>query len=523
MATEAERVLATLQAILRETDPTLDVGPGAIKSLLLSPATALALANESKVQEAIDRYDLSQLSVSSEEALLDELATRYGVQRSSAGFASGVVTVVLDSQFPVVIPANTLLTNSSGTYLVNDSYAFRATASSVINSTDRLLVSRGDGTFSADINVRAVAVGEAQNIAQGEPLTLVEPLEHVISLFAARDFSGGVSEEVGADLVTRIRDSHTQPGIETAFGVESLIRREDNFPLADAISVVGAGDSEMRRDKDNSLGFGGGMVDVYVRTRRTASTVTVVKAATDLGVTGAFRDWEIKIARDDFPGWWDVIEVVDSAGKPATLISDSRGVDTAPAVGLYTPVIPNAEYGAYSAYQTSVLHVRTLSSVVSGSFSVALRGMPEIDNVQKLLSSRQHRPVGGDLLVKAPVPCFVNMTLTLEPDSPDVALPADNDLILRAVDRVNRAGFAGRLYSSQLVDAVAGPRYSVVSVLLEGFTLLPDGTTRHSVSEKFLEAPVVREHQTSWRTVIFVASPQRVNIVKQTATSNSIA
>lgn len=516
---DKESLLQVLAQAVLEKDPQADVGPGGLSTMLLSPATELAAYSEQKILDTLDRYDLSALSVNTNEAILDEMATRYGVVRASAGTAGGTLTLILDEAFPLVIPAGTAFVSTYGTYAATDSFALRLSASAVISANDRLLVSRGDGTYAANITVLATAPGEALNIAQGTSLTTESDLEHVVAIYATRDFTGGADEEIGADLLTRIRDSRTRPGLETAWGVEALIRDPGYFPLVDSVSVLGAGDLELRRDKFNALGIGGGMADVYVRTRRTPSAVAINKTATDLGAVLGRRQWRIDISRSDFPGWWDVVSVADTLGRTAQLVSDTRGVDLTPSPGQITPVIPSPVFGTYSAYQTSQLIVETVAEYTEPAFVVVLRGMPQIDEVQELVGSRDFRPVGSDILVKSPIPMFVSASVTLEPLNNTVLLPTDAVIIQRVVDCINRTGFSGRLYTGQIADAVRGDNYIVTDILLSGVILLPNGTSRRAVSESFLEIPVIREQQTSWRTAIFVTTPTMVTVVRQEASS----
>lgn len=519
MTTDRETLLAILAQSIVEYDPSIDTGPGAISSLLISPATVLAESVINAVEDSIDKYDLSLLSSTTDEALLDEMASRYGVIRSASGFASGTVTVVLDTDFPLVITAGTEFITQAGVYTATASFAFRQSASAVINANDRLLIARGDGTYVANITVRATTVGEALNLTQGTSLTLATDLEHVLSLYAARDFTGGIDSEVGADLLTRIKDSRTRPGAETAWGIEALIRDPGNFPLVDSVSVVGSLDEEMRRDKDNAFGIGGGMSDIYVRTRRAPSTVAVSKTGEDLGVTSGKRRWSISIDRTDFPGWWDVVSVTDAVGRSLKLISDNRDVDLTATQGQITPIIPVAAYGTFSAFQIAEIVVEGVDESDNGAFTVSLRGMPQIDEVQQLLGGRRYRPVGGDVLVKAPSPVFVFVNITIEPSTSTSEIPTDQALTQLIINCINRTGFTGKLHASQIADAVSGEGYSAVNVLLAGYMLLPDGTRRNMTSESYLEIPQLRSLQTSWRTAVFVSAPNMVTVTRQEPSS----
>jgi hypothetical protein len=516
MATKQEIILATLANIVNEYDPTVDTGPGPVRSMLLSPATRLIEYIEDAVSAVIERYDLSQLSQITDEATLIDIANRYGVVRNVAGIASGVVTVVLDASFPVVIPAGTLITSQGGDYVTPTSYVFRTSFSSVINSNDRLLIQNADGTYSANITVNAVQPGSVANLTRGQTLTLADAIPHVIDLYAAQDFTGGEDLDTGSSLLEKISNSLVKPGTESAFSIKSLIQHSTAFPATVAVSVVGAVDQELRRDKLNALGVGGGMADVYVRTRKGPSTIQITKTATLVSEINGIKTWKVKISKDDFPGWWDIVEIISANNQQADLISETRYVELSPEQGQLTPYIPDPSFGIYSAFQVADVVVETSDAVVSDSFVLSLRGMPDIANIQRLLGSRDFRAVGGDLLVKAPIPCFVSINIEIEQTSTSAVIPADVDFITKVVDTVNSTGFIGKLYASNIAEAIAGFGYTVTKVTMLGTTYLSDGSQRKSVSEFFIEAPVVYPAQTSWRTVIFVTSPDQVSITKRT-------
>lgn len=522
MTTTREALLATLAQVINAFDSEISTGPGAIRSLLLSPAVVLAEYSEAQVEALLDRYDLSQLTSVTAADILDEIAARYGVSRGNESAASGVLTIIVDEAFPVVIPAGTRFQGAAGTYRAVNSFAFRTASSSVISTTDRLLIARGDGTYIADINVVAEFTGSIYNLAQGESLEVVDTIEHVLGAYAASDFVGGSDREEGASLISRIQDSFTRPGTESTYGISALIKNPGAFPLVEAVSVVGAGDAEMLRDKVNPLGIGGGMADVYVRTRTASVSAAITKTGTDEGSALGKRTWEIRIGRDDFPGFWDVIEVRDSTGAKAEIVSDTRHVDLSGEAGQLIPIIPSKLHGVYSAFQTSVLLVKTVDTYSAGIFSVTLRGMPDIGSIQRLLGSRSYRAVGGDLLVKAPVPCFVSVTVTIMPLSASSLTPTDAELVELVVNAVNNSEFAGVIYASQIAEAVKGDQYTVVSVTMRGTTLMPDGESETSISEQRLEIPVRRDNQTSWRTGIFVTSPTSISINRQSPVSELI-
>src|SRR6185503_13085452 len=118
--------------------------------------------------------------------------------------------------------------------------------------------------------------------------------------------------------------------------------------------------------------------------------------------------------------------------------------------------------GDYGRYVTAVLRFTDTLTPTAGllpgataGYTLQAVGQPLVASIQdNLASAADARSRAADVLVKAPVPCFVTLAFTLY--TPSTVAAPDPAPIRNAVARlVNTLGFAGVLYASSVQAAVA--------------------------------------------------------------------
>ena len=162
------------------------------------------------------------------------------------------------------------------------------------------------------------------------------------------------------------------------------------------------------------------------------------------------------------------------------------------------PDIQSQEEGAYTAFQVATIQFKdskTLTaSLALGSqqaYAVEIVGVPLISSLQTTMSSYDYRSRTADTLVKAPVPCFVQLTMTIHQSAEDTAIDvADMQAALAHV--VNTIGFTGQLYASQLTEVVG--TYLTGASVAGGIEMLgrirqPDNTDYYLRSGELLQIP----------------------------------
>ncbi len=175
---------------------------------------------------------------------------------------------------------------------------------------------------------------------------------------------------------------------------------------------------------------------------------------------------------------------------------------------------------AYTAFSTAV--VKFLDTSDHGDLSVGDKRdytvgavcVPLVGEIQGHVSSRDVRPYGGDCLVKAPVPCFLTVNLTVYKKTGQA--DPDVDAIKDAVCRVaNTLGFTGALYASAIHDAVHGhltDGQTASAVDMHGRIRYPDGSTYYLRDSEVLQVPDDPENMVTPKTVQFFADPGSVGV-----------
>jgi hypothetical protein len=140
--------------------------------------------------------------------------------------------------------------------------------------------------------------------------------------------------------------------------------------------------------------------------------------------------------------------------------------------------------------------------------------MPQIGDIQAVVGSRDVRPYGGDVLVKAPVPAFttINFTIFKKTGQSD----PDTSAIAASVAKVvNTTGFSGLLYASRIQDAIHGhlsDGQSVSSIDMHARIRYPDSTTAYLRDSEVLEVPDEPANMVTARTVQFLCSAEDVGV-----------
>lgn len=534
--------LTVLAEILQEAQPTMELRRGVFYDLLLY---ADALLHTQLRQGVIDRYlsARSFLIAQADPALADagvlaEIASNFGVTPGIAETASGAVTIVVDSDTGITVGNATVFTANGQTFSADASYSAVSEAGQVIDITTPLLIPLGNNQWAFQINVVALTAGSAGMLGKGTTLIPSPVPADFVQAYATNDFSGGADAASNANLIAQMASGVAAkiPGNRT--NLRALLRANALFAGYVGDSAVGAGNAAMIRDKHSIFpGSLGGRIDWYVRPTLQISQVTLSLTATLLAINaGGVGVWVCNIDRDTAPGFYEIVSILLPTSPPTgsglIVTADVRGFDLT--VGTLTagyslPDIVSPIEAAYSRFQTSVVQFQdnitnyaSLSVGATAVYNVTVSMLPQIDAIQDWLSQPENASLDSDILVKAPVPCFVGVYIriakTLLATSPDTA-----PLIAAVVASVNQAPFSGRLYAGAVQDAVAillPGGMDVSAIELVGRIRSPDGKMRFITSTSvlaitdgnLLTVPDVPGAMVSAATVAFFTAPGQVQI-----------
>jgi hypothetical protein len=480
---------------LQAENPTLDLKRGVLHDSLAYYHSVL----ETAVRENLQRYQsarsLKQIEADptlADTTTVDDVLSNWGVTRRAGTAAKGEVAIVLTTDSSTSIAAGAVFEAEGLTFTADESYVSTSNPASVSNSSDRLMTQLSDGNWQFTVFVTATDVGSAGQLAVNTIITPQDAFTSYLNSFALSDFTGGTDTETNTDLISQLQSGIAAEALSNRVNMQALIRAQNQFSTVTNQSIVGYGDPEMLRDKHSIFPISyGGRVDWYVRGQIGLQVVSLTKEATLISVNSSGQGtWQFPLLKDDAPGFYEVTRVVlptsDSQETGTfTVTSDVRGLDLTG--GGFIPDIKTQPEGAYTAYQTATIQfldtVTDASALSTGdkkNYSVEVSNTPLISEMQNYVAGRDVRNYGADALVKAPIPCFVQASFTINKSAGDS--DPDVDGIKNTIaELVNSVGFIGRLDGSRILDSIHGyisNNVSVTDLDLLGRILRPDGTTK---------------------------------------------
>lgn len=526
-----QQVQTELAQLMQELNPSIDTRRGVLFELLFYNEAIFAEKNNKE----IDRLQRSQSLLSAladpelaEDAILDAAASNFRATRKAGSAASGSITIIVDTLAPVTIAVNTVW-EASGLEFTN-AVAFSAVtaAGNVTSSTDRVLSPVGDGTFSFSIDLVAAETGAAGALSKGALFIPQTVPTNFVKAFASADFTGGLDAESNTALLGRLITGVSCKALSGTTAMDAALRDVTAFVDVLNTSIIGFGDGEMIRDQHTIFPSSmGGRVDWYIRSQEKAQLSGLVKTATLIQKTTDLTGiWQFGLTRDDFPGFLDVSKIVPKGNTTASgfgITSDVRSRDmTVIDNDGFLPDINSDLEAVYSRFQAGVIqfedNITNVSALVEGSstadYDVTVRGFPLIEEIQDWASARSIRNKAGDALIKAPVPCFIEVSFTIQL-RPGSTTPTTSTIANNVAQLINRYGFTGKLPASAIIDVVHNSLSGIAYISdmdILGTIRRPNGTFRRIRTSDVLEIPDEPANMVTARTVAFIADPSDIAI-----------
>lgn len=477
-ATKVDTLLTQLTTQIQENNSDLDLKRGVVHDIILYYHAIL----ESAVRENLDRYQsarsLQQIEADptiADTSTVSDVLSNWGITRREGTQAAGEVSIVVSTATSVTISSGAVFEAGGLTFTTDNSYTSTSNASSVTTANDRLMTKLSDGNYLFTIFVTAVDVGTASKLNAN---TLIVPngsISNYVTSYVTSGFSGGTDTETNTELINQLQDGISAKALSNRVNMRALLRSLAQFSSVTNQSIVGYSDPEMLRDRHSifPLSFGG-RVDWYIRGQANLSTTTLLKDAVLVSVDASGNGtWQFALLKDDVPGFYEVTRILLSGAEAIStetfaVTSDSRGVDMTDTG--FVPDIDTQDEGAFTAYQTATIQFVDTETDASGmtpgdkqKYAIDVTGTPHIKTLQAYMGGRDTRSFGSDVLIKAPVPCFVQVSMTLNKSSGDA--DPDVDAIKTAVASVvNGTTFIGRLDGSRILEVVSGYIQNNISV-----------------------------------------------------------
>jgi len=529
---QAENLLVQL---LKDSYPSLDLSRGRVlRDILIRPAAlfyAYASDNMDRLRRSMSLQQISQDPTLADDTIVSGVLSNLLLERDAGSVADGSLRIIISSNVVTPIDAGAKFFANGLTFVTTRAFVGVTSAGNVVNDSSRLIVARSDNTYEFIIDVEAEAIGSEYNVAEGTRFTTDETIPRLVDIWAASDFINGRPGDDNATLAAKAQLGLAPKVMSGRVHIESFIKSK--FPNVRAVSIIGFGDPEMRRDAHNIFNVSqGGKVDIYVRSEYAPvkEMITVAGALTDT----VNKIFTINLTRDQAAGVYVILGVyksgetpfVDSTNSEPTFV-DSLGIENVTwsynnvaSNGEFVPDITNNAEAAFTRYSTvsiQVIEEGTALTTINDTaeFDIYVLRMPDIAAIQDSINERSVRNPAGDYLVKAPIPAMCNIGIeVVTKDIGNVDVAAIKNAV---ANRVNSLGFTtGNLPASVIVDAAQGQldKQAIINMpisMLAKITL-PSGATKIVSGTDELEIPKTMEESVSTRTVAFFVRPSDIDV-----------
>lgn len=525
---KVDAVRALLRQAIENYTGEYDLNRGVIHDVVLELSALLTTATENDVDSV--RSDASLADIISDPSaasteIVDSVASNYRVYRKTGAKASGSVAIVLSSSSSVTVKKGTKVTISGVTFLVTNTITSKPVGT-VIPTVQlpyaRVVTNVGD-RYVFTVDVEAESNGTGGNIPSNVPATLATVPPRFVQAYTQGSLTGGLDDESNQAMVDRLLAGASIKSWGSRTSLDGMLREQ--YPTIVDTSIIGASDDEMLRDKHGLVPIStGGKTDAYIKSAALYETKVVTMNALLIAKVGSYGNWRIQVGRDIAPGFYDVQKILlttklltESGFTPT---SDVRNYDLSG--DIYAPDITSSLEAVYSRYQTAEitfydnLTVTTGNSFVANSttkqYQVVFRCMPDLDTIQEWLGDDDQRSLSSDILVKAPVPVYVSMSLNLIIPK-KTSTPNVNTVKTAITNAVNSQGFSDILTTSVISNAVKSVSTTAIvdSLSMTGSLKKPSLTTT-TLTGSTLTITADTANMVSSKTATFFTSNDQITI-----------
>jgi hypothetical protein len=510
----AERARAEeeeLAGLWAATSPEVDTEVGVIRDLVVRPAGESAALVRQVINETrlnMSMHEMAATGVPADDDRIDVILQNFPAYKRRGTEAARLTLAMIRSTDTILsLPMDSVFVCKGLRYYTETTYT--ATPIRVNTDNDRLLSKRTDGLWMFTFPVLAEGPGEKYNLKANSEFEWEGADAEYVRIYAVSDAAGGRDPETTGELLLRMDEYMSVPGIAGRMNIKALIRRE--FPSTLDISLIGGGDPEMQRDSRNMLNMKtGGRTDMYVRTSRT-STLTTEQLKGEL-VDPVNHVVRIKVGKDVYPGFYAVRTVRRAADSDAeaalSVFNLEYGMDVS-GMDYDVPLLPRVVDSRFTRFQTLDLYVvDPRFDPDRDDYLVSLIGMPAVGEIQDFVSRRDVRGPNDDILVRAAIPYHVVVNATVRYYPGTQGLDADKvreDIMTAVGDRRFQDGsLSSLLIGSEINSKLPSGAEAAPPLELFGAVDLPDGSYRTFRSTLELVPPTDASLGVSPRTVAFL-------------------
>jgi len=525
--------LTEVSSRVQELFPELDLKRGVFHDVVLVLHAILAGVPATNISRYLSARSLQQIEADpllADDDVVDHVLSNWRLTRNTGAKASGRVTIVLSDANGITISNGTTMMAGGQTFTTTQAWTARDDAGDLATPSDVLLTQLSDGTYAFIISVEAALAGEDGNIPKDTLVLLDYTPSNFVTAYATDDFTGGGNVETNDELLQRMQEGIAGKTISNRVTMRGWLRDMEAYSRISHQSIIGYGDTEMLRDQHSLVPVSfGGRVDWYIRTQPQLVHLGLSKEASLVEKTTDGRGiWQFAVLRTEMAGAYEVRNIFPSGSTNVVggfeITEDIRGLDLTDEG--FKPDLEEAVEGVYTAYQTLVIRFKDTETVTSEldlgatqDYVCEAVGVPLLSAIQTTVNHRDYRSYGADALIKAPVPCFLQLTFTIHQQTSES--PPDETAIKSALcEVVNATPFTGRLYASHLHDTIhayLSNASSVGAIDMFGRIRRPNGTTLYLRDDTVLTVPDESALMVTPKTVQFFLDPADISITVQTS------
>ncbi len=525
----------TLEAFLAFEFPSLDLSRGGVlHTLLLRPAAIYYVNNSDELDAVRDSMSLAKIAQDpslADDDLVDELLSNLNLTRLTGSKATGQLALIMSEQDTPIVSTDVVFSVNDMEFSPTKRFIGVPSAGAVVDDSTRQVTQRADGNWEMVVDVQASDNGSDYEIQANTRLTSDDAISsNLLDIVAVSNFSGGSQPETTAELAARAQLGLSAKVLSGRTHIIAAL--QDRFSSIVDMTIVGMGDPEMQRSRHNIFAFNhGGKVDLYVRTRSIPDLASMVAEATL--VDASEKIWQATFTRSQASGLYLFEAVVQENQTLYTL----EGSSPASSLEIYddirqmdlteqnspVPYIGATVEGVYSSLQTVTVQFVDESTDTSGltegsskrNYNFYYWQMPGLADIQDYVMGLDGGHPGADYLVKAPIPIFCAVSMTVVNDGvEDVDTDAVKTVVAQAVNGMSVG--AGALSASRIIDAAHGAlptgAYIQLPIGLTGMTRKPSGEEVTEMSDKILTTPYDPDQGVSEDTSAFYLPVDRIDI-----------
>lgn len=489
MAETTQDTVNRLAAFISQNYTDIETSPGSVISeLLIKLAAVVHNEQYNKILELSQGAAISTALATTDEtysAVMDNIASNYNTYRSTGTSVKGrlKITVADDNSYNLINGTIFIQPALGLSYTLIENARVSPNPTAAINEI--MLHQSPGGLYHFFLDVEATAPGPEYQVSSGTSFVLSSEffIRDLVKIEAYGNFSSGTAIETDKQLVAKIKSNIGNSRLESASGIANKFK--EIFPGFQYLSVCGANDAEMVRDKQNCFGLSTfGKADVYVRSGLGPEVKQISKRAKKL----ADGVWELILDNSDIPGFYSVQAIIPKTPNislAGTLHVQSTDFEIQFYQGQRKNEILRVDDARFTKYQKArIVFNYTDSPAIAvnayADFEVHALYQPNILEMQDILLDDETRLACADYLVKAVIPCMVSLNIGLikkrVTDTYDSLRLAE--LKKDIFNYINTIPFGTELHASNIIDLCHN--YDIrrvdLPIKMSGVILCPDNS-----------------------------------------------